>query len=315
MFKGIFLALSTVFLWSFNIIYSKVLTPYLTPIQISFIRWLLAMFFFVPFTFGSIIKYRRQLWHNLEYIIILGLSGIGLLNTCVYFAGHTANAVDMSLIATLGPIFLIILSHFCDGESVSFRTLTGISLALIGVIVLILHGNFNNLKTFNFVAGDVWMLGAAVLFAVYAIVQKRLPAEIPTLTALSASIIVAVIFFTPLFLFQLETAPLHKRPEEAVIILLILGFMNSGVAYLMWNTAIRRIGLIRTGMIYYFMPVFSSITAYFWLHEKISVTQTYGALLVLAGVILVIGHHRTTLTGYTNKRATTVRRLRHKKLA
>ena len=110
-FIGYTLAVSAVFLWSLNYVYAKLLLN-LTPMQISFIRWSLAMLFFLPFTLKSLWQYRRLLWQNLEYIIVIGLSGLALVNICVYYAGHTANAVDMSLIATLGPVFIIIFNKF-----------------------------------------------------------------------------------------------------------------------------------------------------------------------------------------------------------
>ena len=109
--------------------------------QISFIRWFLAMIFFLPFTLKSLWVYRRLLWQNLEYIIIMGLSGLALVNICVYYAGHTANAVDMSLIATLGPLLIIVLNSLFQRKIPPFRVVAGIILAFAGVLAVILHGS------------------------------------------------------------------------------------------------------------------------------------------------------------------------------
>ena len=285
-FIGYTLAVSAVFLWSLNYVYAKLLLN-LTPMQISFIRWSLAMLFFLPFTLKSLWQYWRLLWQNLEYIIVIGLSGLALVNICVYYAGHTANAVDMSLIATLGPVFIIIFNSLIKHQFPPFRTIIGIILAIIGVLFIILHGDLENLRNFDFVSGDIWMLGTALMFATYSVCQQKISAQIPSLIVLSAAIVVAVIFCTPAFLLQQEESPLPELSEKEICILLIIGFLNSGLAYLWWNMSIKRIGLVHTGIIYYLLPVFGCVSAYFVLDETLYNSQIYGALLVISGIILV----------------------------
>ena len=284
-FMGYVLAIAAVFLWSLNYIYAKLLLN-LTPMQISFIRWFLAMIFFLPFTLKSLWIYRRLLWQNLEYIIIMGLSGMALVNICVYYAGHTANVIDMSLIATLGPLLIIIFNSIFQHKIPSFRTISGIILAFIGVLAVILHGDFENLRNFDFVSGDLWMLGTAVMFATYSLCQRRLPPELPLLTVLSAATIIAVLFCTPDFVLQQISEPLPELSEKETVILLVIGFLNSGLAYLWWNEAIKRIGLVATGLIYYLLPVFGCVSAYIVLGEELYTSQIYGAMLVLIGIIL-----------------------------
>ena len=284
-FVGYILAVAAVFLWSMNYIYAKLLLNF-TPMQISFIRWFLAMIFFLPFTLKSLWVYRRLLWQNLEYIIIMGLSGLALVNICVYYAGHTANAVDMSLIATLGPLLIIVLNSLLQRKIPPFRVVAGIILAFAGVLAVILHGDFENLRNFDFVAGDIWMLGTAFMFAVYSLCQRRLPPKLPALTSLSAAIIVAVLFCTPDFLLQQDIDPMPMPDKKETLILLVIGFLNSGLAYLWWNVAIKRIGLVHTGIIYYLLPVFGCIMAHYVLDETLYSSQIYGAMLVVAGIIL-----------------------------
>ncbi len=282
---GYTLAVAAVFLWSLNYIYAKLLLNF-TPMQISFIRWLLAMIFFLPFTIKSLWVYRRLLWYNLEYVVVMGLSGLALVNICVYYAGHTANAIDMSLIATLGPLLIIVFGSILQHKMPSFRVICGIILAFVGVLAVILHGDFDNLRNFNFVSGDLWMLGTAIMFAIYSLCQRRLPTNLPALTTLSAAIVVAVLFCVPAFFWQLQDEPLPEPDMQEAIILLVIGFLNSGFAYLWWNIAIKKIGLVSTGIIYYLLPVFGCVSAYVVLDETLYSSQVYGALLVVIGIIL-----------------------------
>jgi len=292
-FTGYMLAVIAVFLWSFNIIYSKMLTPYLTPVQISFIRWMLALMFLLPFALKKIRTYAELLKRNLVYVILMGLTGLGIVNFCVYHAGHTADAIDMALIDTLSPVIIIILSHFFSRETITFRTVAGILSALTGVVILILHGDFSHFNSFKFVPGDFWMLAAATLFAIYSLVQKKVSRQLPSPVVLCCAASVAAIIFLPVFIKEWRTQTMFHLPQEVYAILLILGFLNSGMAYLFWGFSIKSIGLVHTGAIYYLMPVFSSVSAYFILGERFYASQIYGAVMVCCGILLVIVHKST----------------------
>ena len=73
-----------------------------------------------------------------------------------------------------------------------------------------------------------------------------------------------------------------------MMIVMILGIFNSALAYLSWDIAIKRIGAVQTGMMYYTMPIFAIFFAYILLGEKIYAAQIIGALIVFCGVLLVM---------------------------
>lgn len=61
----------------------------------------------------------------------------------------------------------------------------------------------------------------------------------------------------------------------------------SVVAYLAWNSAIAKIGSVQTGIVYYTLPLFSGIEAYFFVGEEVSLPQVYGGISVVLGIVLV----------------------------
>lgn len=61
----------------------------------------------------------------------------------------------------------------------------------------------------------------------------------------------------------------------------------SVVAYLVWNSAIAKIGSVQTGIVYYTLPLFSGIEAYFFVGEDVSQPQVYGGMSVVLGIVLV----------------------------
>lgn len=291
-FNGYLYALFAIFFWSFNVIYARYLADTFTPFEISFVRWSVPALLFLPFTYKKIYKHRRKFFKAWKLVLILTLTGLGFQNTFIYYAGHTEGAVNMALIGATGPIFLTLLSALFLKEHISLFQILGILITLSGVLVVITKGDLSDIKHIQLSVGALWMLLAAVIFAVYAIAQKKFPANIPPVPAFSAMICLSALMFLPLAAYDYS----HHIPtgitKADIVILLILGVFNSGLAYLAWNKSLRLIGTFKTGIMYYLAPVFSSIEAYFLLNEHIALNQIYGMILILSGIALSNFHKK-----------------------
>lgn len=123
----------------------------------------------LPLAWHHIREESAILLKNWHFIILMALTGIGFQNWFIYIAGETTDATTMSLINVSGPIFLILLSR----QKITLLQILGVLLAIDGVVDIILRGNLQNLKTFQFVISDAYMLLSALMFALYAIVQKK----------------------------------------------------------------------------------------------------------------------------------------------
>lgn len=281
---GYSLAVFTVMMWSMNLIYSKYLAGILTPAEISFYRWFIALFLMVPLSFKAVIRDRIKLLKHWKMILLMALSGLGVQNWLIYLAGYTATATNMSLISILGPVFLILMSR----QKLNLWQIGGIVFAIAGVIVIILRGDFSNLADFKFVAGDIYMLGSAFLFAVYALIQRQAPDDVDPTALLTCGILTsAVIFFFP-SLPYLNEAHVQNISTLVWVILLILGIVNSGLAYLSWDITIKKIGTVDAGTMYYTLPIFAISAAYVLLGEKVYEVQLWGAFLIIIGIFLVM---------------------------
>ena len=104
---------------------------------------------------------------------------------------------------------------------------------------------------------------------------------------LAAPAFTGVVIILP-FLFATvgEHKLIHLQPADFGVFL-YLGIFNSVVSYLCWNSALARIGNIKTSIIYYLLPLFSTIGAYLVLHERVYASQLVGGVLVIGGIALV----------------------------
>lgn len=281
---GYALAFFTLMMWSLNLIYAKYLAGQVTPAEISFYRWFFALIIMLPFCYRNFKTDFRQIITHKKLIILMALTGTGGLNWLVYHAGYTASATNMSLISILGPVFLI----FMSGQKIKLSQAAGVLITVFGVLLIILNGNFKSLAAFKFVDGDVYMLGSAFLFAVYALLQKRIPQNAHTESFLFATVVLCCIMFLPAVIADFSTEQIWHLSGDVWGILLILGVINSFLAYLFWDVSIRKIGTIAAGALYYTMPIFTMFFSFVFLHEAADMVQFIGMLIIFSGISLVI---------------------------
>jgi len=285
-FSGYLFALGATAIWSGNFIVARGLSDSISPISLAFWRWTVAVIAFLPFALKPLISEWQLIKKNLPFICIIALLGITIFNTLIYFAGHTTSAINLSLISITFPIFTVILSRLMFKEKINLYKILGILLVVAGVVLLITKGNLSRLLEISFAIGDLWMLLAAIIFAVYSILLKRKPAGISIWAFQLATFIIGLIFLTPFFIWDSFTVPHSAFEPKTILSIFYIGVFASLVAFTLWNKAIVAVGPSKAGMIYYTLPIFSAISASIFLSESVSLIHLYSALLIVPGILI-----------------------------
>ena len=282
--SGYFFAIGATAIWSGNFIIARDLNDSIPPVSLAFWRWIVAVTVFLPFALKPLIAEKNILRKHIPYLSVTSLLGITVFNTLIYFAGHTTTAVNLSLISITFPVFIVILSRFVFGELISLHKGFGIILVVAGVVILITKGNITRLLNISFAVGDIWMLLAAIIFAVYSILLKRKPEELSIWALQLSTFILGLIFLFPFFIWEHMMVPAGKFDTKTIGSILYVGIFASLSAFVLWNKAIVKVGPSKAGMIYYTLPLFSGISAHFFLNESVSAIHFYSALLIVAGI-------------------------------
>ncbi len=283
--KGYILSFLAVLFWSLNVIISRYLANDVPPILINFMRWVIAGAILFPFTFHELRTNFAAIKAAWPIILIQGFLGVTLFNTLVYMAGPSTSAIDMALIISIGPVFMAIFSWIFLHKAITLRQGIGLCIALAGVVVLILRGSISNLTDFHFAVGDIYTMAAAATFALYSTLLAFRPKNISSVAFLELTILVGIIFMLPVSIEPLFTYSFSTLHTYGIISIVYMGIFQSIFAFLFWSTTLQTIGTIRAGILFYTMPVFSSIAAYFLLDEVLQQSQLLGGAMVLAGVI------------------------------
>lgn len=284
-FKAYLAALCSCAFWSLNIILSKDLAESnISPVAISLWRWLIAAMVLFFYCFREIKKNLAIVWQNKWLFVLVGILGISLANTLLYYAAHSTEAINLGLLSAMGPVFILVFSYLILGDSLSLHKIIGILFAIAGLLILITRGNLLELTKIHFAIGDILMLLMLISAGIYTVLSKKKPTTLPSLIFLFYTFAFGLVPLVPAY-FILETNYIPNYSWKNWLELLFLGLGPSLLAFITWNYAIQTIGPTVVGMIYFSLPVFVSLLAVFVLGESLAWYHFYGILILGFGVI------------------------------
>ena len=279
----LFAALATL-IWSGNFLVARGLNAEIEPLPLAFWRWTVAAALVFPLTIKSIVTQRSILARHVPYLLTLSILGITIFNTLIYVGGQTSSALNLSLISITFPVFTIVLSRIFYGVPITSNKIVGVAIIVTGVLLLLTKGDFRMLLRLSFVEGDLWMLLASFIFALYSLMVKQRPAEIQPLSFLGATFLVGWFFLALLFFITTDRIPLSSYQPITITGVLYIGIFASVIAYFLWNRSVDLIGPTQASMIYYLIPLFSGILAFLFLGERVSWIHLFSGVLILSGI-------------------------------
>jgi drug/metabolite transporter (DMT)-like permease len=163
-------------LWAGNAVVGRLMVGQVPPLTLNFLRWVVSGLILLPLAwralrpFGAI----RQRW---GYLLALGLLGVGLFNSLQYLALVTSTPINVTLVATSMPVWMLAVGTLFFGEHPTRHQVWGALIGLAGVLIVIGRGSLATLMAVQFVPGDLFMLLAVIGWAVYSWLLARPPAH------------------------------------------------------------------------------------------------------------------------------------------
>lgn len=276
------LAALTVVVWGTTFVSTKILINMgLSPVEILLYRFILAYVCLL-----AVVHKRAwaDTWKDELLMCLSGLCGGSLYFIAENTALGMTLASNVSLLICTAPIFTILLSSVFYKERLQRKLLYGSLVALVGVGMVVLNGNlFMQVNS----SGDLLTLAAAVLWAFYCLILKRLGKSYSTLFITRkvffygiASLLVYFCFFPLKMGYNLLHLPV------VCLNLLFLGIVASLLCYLMWNTAVRVLGASKTANYIYVVPLVTLITSAIFLSETLTVVSLLGTICIIGGVYM-----------------------------
>ncbi len=267
-----------------NIIVARGGVEYVPPISLAFWRWLTVFLILIPFFFNEIFEKRKRIKIESFKLFFLGLMGCGVCGAFPFIAGMTTTMANMGIIYTSSPIFIIILSVLLFKEKINFSRVLGLFLCIFGVLVIISKGNFQFLLDFKFTSGDLWMIGAAIGWAVYSIYLLNWKSHFSLMARFTL-----IAFFGALSLFPfyvLEEILFFSTTLNLYFIFWILfAAISPGIiAFTLYTKVQKYVGASLAGFTLYIFSIYSAIYGIILFDELLMNFHYLGAAFVFAGV-------------------------------
>lgn len=272
--------------WGANAVVSRAGSFHVPTTGLAFWAWVTAFALLTPWTIRRVVRQRRAILRRWKIIAALGVLGIGLFPQFLYGALGLTRSINVSLINTATPAWIVALSWLFFRDPVSWRTLLGMASGFLGVLVVVTQGRFSALSEVEFVLGDVVMLIGIVVWAVYSILLRYRPPEIDALALLWAMIPPALLVSGAIY-FSGVFHPWRFDPVPGnLVFLAYCGVFPTALAYACFNAGAKALGARGAGQFLFLPPLFTAILAVIFLDEAFEPFHLAGLLLIFAGLYL-----------------------------
>lgn len=196
----------------------------------------------------------------------------------------------ISLSAGTGALILfgavqvtMIAAGYIAGERMSKIQLAGLSLAVTGLVILVLPG-----VQAPSLEGSILMLMSGIAWGMYSLFGRGVPDAI---LATTGNFIRALPMAIVLVLFAL---PWVRYDVAGVIYAVLSGALASGVGYVIWYRVLREISAITASTVQLSAPVIAAVGGILFLNEVLSLSLLIAAVLILGGIGLVLSRKKMT---------------------
>lgn len=284
MFKaGIHLKLVLVMLfWAGGFIATRVAAQVFKPFTGASIRYIVACALFLPLAASLQKDFWRPGRKKLLQYALLGFSGIFAYNYFFFRGLELVPASHGALITALSPLMVMLFSAWRYGERLTARSLWGLALALIGVVIVVSRGDPRSLLA-GLHLGDAFMLGCPITWAFYTLAGRE---YLKTSSPVTASAWASLTGGLMLLVFSLFEPRPVEVPSNAIWALVYLGVIGTVLSFIWYYEGVVKIGATRTAVFSNLIPVFAMGMSMLILNEEVKPYSYLGAVMVIGGILL-----------------------------
>ncbi|MEP0765207.1 MAG: DMT family transporter [Fimbriimonadia bacterium] len=239
----------------------------------------------IPLAFATLwfsegdLRLRRS---DLRPMIVSGLLGFGIYQSLFISGLARTQASNMALLLSMTPVFSALILALFRLETVTRGQWAGIAISMAGVALFITKGG--SLGQARLGPGDLMALGSSACFAAYGILNKPLLERMTPVRLMAYGLLIGIVPLIPVSLPDVMRQDWAAIDTSGWLLLAYATVFPVYLAYMLWNWAIARHGVIRTAPVSYLVPVFTGLAAWLFLGERLTAVQVLAGAVVLAGV-------------------------------
>lgn len=289
-FAAVFYLITATALWAGNAIVGHVLVGSISPITLSAVRWGLAAVLLLPLGWRVFMP-GSALWQNKKRFVLLGLFGVGSYNVLLYLALQTSTAINVTLIGASMPIWMLFIGAVFYQVRPSILQMVGAVVSLLGVGIVLTRGDLAALLSMQMVVGDLLIMLATILWAVYSWMLSRpgssTEKQWPWAEFLMAQVTVGLLWTGIFDGFEIATG--HAFLElnwwtTSLIVFVAIG--PSLIAYRCWGLGVNGAGPTVAAFFANFIPLFTALLSAAMLGEPPELFHGLAFVFIVAGIAI-----------------------------
>ena len=205
------------------------------------------------------------------------LSGAAIVgNWVLLFGSYSRASIAIgTAVYNVQPFLLVLLGALFLGEKVTAQKLTWLGISFLGMLAIVsAHGEAGQVGS-DYLGGVALALGAAAVYAVAALIIKRLTGVPPHLIALIQAV-TGVLLLAP-------WANLTSLPQASTAwaSLATLGIVHTGIMYVLLYGAIQKLPTALTGALSFIYPIAAIFVDWFAFGHRLTPLQWLGVIAIL----------------------------------
>ena len=241
------------------------------------------LFWIISF-WGPKEKIAKSDWPRLIGSAIFGM----VINMLMFFKGLSLSTpINSSVIITISPIIVLILSAIMINERITFIKTLGIIIGFAGALSLILFGAEVRRDAPNIPLGNSLFIINAISYSIYLIMVKPLTAKYHSFTLMKWIFLVAIFFNFPVTISEFSAVQWAELPFEAIWKMTFVVVGTTFLTYLLNIYALKELKASTIGAFIYLQPLLAIIFALMVGADSLNPVKISAAALVFLGVYLV----------------------------
>lgn len=250
----------------------------------AFVFWMLSFFF--PSE-----KIDRNDWFR-----IIGCAAFGMvINMNMFFKGlELSTPINSSVVITISPVLLLILSAFILKERITWLKAVGITLGLTGALALIFFGAKTQPNAPNIPLGNLLFVVNAASYAFYLILVKPLVAKYNSITLMKYLFLIAFFINIPIGFSQFSEVGWLQLEFSDIWKLTFVVIGTTVLTYLFNIYALKQLSPAVIGVFMYLQPLIAVAFAIIVGADSLTPMRMLAAILIFLGVFLTTRKKKVT---------------------
>jgi drug/metabolite transporter (DMT)-like permease len=278
--SGILALIAAVVIWGLTFVATKIALVDFQPFTLTVTRLILA--WSVLYFFARREGYRLRQTFT-PALLALGFTGVAFFYGVETIGLNLTSAASGSLIQAGIPALTAVAAFFLLRERLSPLQIAGVSLSVLGVIVITITGAFSLAN--DSLLGNLLVLLSTLSWVVYTILGKRLSLHFSPLVATTGGMGAGLLFLLPFSMIEIATAGFPHFTPIGFAAWFYLALGGSALAYFLWNYGLTHTNASVASPFINLIPVIGLFAAILW-GEPVSAGQIGGGALAILGIWL-----------------------------